>query len=88
MMHCIVVAVSEKLRAAEVAEMLGVSETTFRAYVSKKFAPGSVGRDPKTGVLLWDRAEIQRWHENRPGRGRWSTSRPGGFGQNRGPTGA
>ena len=76
MMHCIVVAVSERLRAAEVAEVIGVSETTFRAYVSKKFAPQSVGRDPKTGVLLWDRDEIQRWHESRPGRGRWSTSRP------------
>ena len=75
-MHCIVDIMGAKLRAAEVAELLGVSETTFRAYVSKQFAPQSVGRDPQTGVLLWDRDEIRQWHENRPGRGRWRASRP------------
>jgi hypothetical protein len=64
-----------KLKAAEVAELIGVSELTFRSYVSRKFAPESVGRDPKTGVLLWDRDEIQRWNKNRPGRGRWKASR-------------
>lgn len=75
-MHCIVDSMGKKLTAAEVAELIGVSELTFRAYVSRKFVPASVGRDPKTGVMVWDRDEIQRWNKNRPGRGRWKTSRP------------
>jgi hypothetical protein len=66
----------KKLTAAEVSEMIGVSEVTFRAYVSRKFVPASVGRDPKTGVMVWDRDEIQQWNKNRPGRGRWKTTRP------------
>jgi hypothetical protein len=65
----------KKMKAAEVAELIGVTEVTFRSYVSKKFAPAASGRDPKTGVLVWDRDEIQAWSESRPGRGRWKESR-------------
>lgn len=61
----------DRLTAAEAAELLGVVEGTFRSYVSRGQAPQSTGRDPETGVRLWDRADLTVWMKERPGRGRW-----------------
>lgn len=55
--------------AAECAEYVGVTRSTWRAYVAEHGAPApcsKVGRENR-----WDAEQVRAWHAGRPGSGRW-----------------
>ena len=57
------------LTVAEVAERLGIEESTWRAYVARGQAPAA---ESKIGPLpVWRTETIDAWLAERPGRGRW-----------------
>ena len=59
----------ERVTEVEAAGLAGVARSTFRAYVSRGQAPAPVGYSGTTGLREWDRADIEHWLANRPGRG-------------------
>jgi predicted DNA-binding transcriptional regulator AlpA len=64
----------DKLRAADAAQLLGVGDSTWSAYVSRGQAPKPDGQyDRRTP--WWYRSTITNFKASRPGRGYWRTSR-------------
>lgn len=53
----------------EAAQLAGVTATSWVSYVARGTAPKAIGHHPGNGLLIWDRAQVQAWVENRPGRG-------------------
>lgn len=53
----------------EAAELAGVTAASWVSYVARGRAPRAVGHHPASGLLVWDRAQVQTWVESRPGRG-------------------
>lgn len=63
---------SDVLTTREAAELIGVTYSTFSAYVSRGQAPPPDGHFKH--VPFWKRDTIEEWHATRPGRG-WRANR-------------
>lgn len=62
----------ERLTVAQAAELVGVTASTWRAYVARDQAPKPDGEyDRRTP--WWYASTVKAWHKARPGRGRRST---------------
>ena len=57
------------LTAVQVADLIGVRPSTWRAYVARGHAPSA--RRRVGHVHLWARSDIEQWQRERPGPGRW-----------------
>lgn len=59
---------------ADVAEYLGISAASVRHYLRRRMPEGNPFplEERRFGTaLVWRPETIRRWHESRPGRGRW-----------------
>ncbi|PRQ12484.1 hypothetical protein C1Y63_00005 [Corynebacterium sp. 13CS0277] len=57
----------ELWRATDCASHCGITPATWRFYVTKHAPQPTAYLDKRTP--LWNAAEVQQWHANRPGRG-------------------
>lgn len=65
---------TDYLTSSQIAERLGISPTTWRAYVTRGQAPAPTR---KLGPLnLWSVAVVDRWARSRPGQGARTDRRP------------
>lgn len=51
--------------SAQCADHAGISRATWSAYVSRDFAPASVGTLDR--LTVWDATEVQEWQAKRGG---------------------
>lgn len=58
-----------KMTAAQIVDRLGITASTWSAYVTRGQAPKPTGFDPQTGLRVWDARKIEEWIAKRPGRG-------------------
>lgn len=68
------------LYTSEAAKMAGITQASFRREASREaargndlHAPADLWPDPRTP--LWDEVLVRAWLANRPGRGRWASTR-------------
>ena len=59
---------TDKLRAAEAAELAEIKTSTWTAYVSRGQAPPPDGHYDKR-TPWWHRSTIEQWRTTRPGQG-------------------
>jgi predicted DNA-binding transcriptional regulator AlpA len=62
--------VSDRLGNPAAAAYVGVSPSTWRAYVARGQAPKPDGRDEGFGRDYWLKSTLDAWNDSRPGPGR------------------